>query len=337
MDWSNHLIKDFDNSSMSNSSINCNVKCPNVYLDPSAWPLWILAFFYCLLAVIGLLILRQTLNQNLEKSSFRNNFLIMQTLFCAMRLTFLVVNLPWRTLYLFMFYLCVPMLIEFVTFSLLVVFLLRCLLIMQGRVYLVTKYLYPGYGIVVSLLAGGVVGVSFLGMNTSSNQTEGYDKSTAFFSSTVFGILTLCGCGVGIKTHTTLMKIIKSEALRAKVVGLSFIISFYSFVFLGRTLWSVTYSFDVNIMQTYLNGLQSDSDLTNYYISFLVFYFIFEIIPTTFILHFLYNWIPREKIDHVINDDTNPANFRIPTPLRNPTTRDPLLPRGVISPSKTTP
>lgn len=303
MDWSNHLIKDFDNSSMSNSSINCNVKCPNVYLDPSAWPLWILAFFYCLLAVIGLLILRQTLNQNLEKSSFRNNFLIMQTLFCAMRLTFLVVNLPWRTLYLFMFYLCVPMLIEFVTFSLLVVFLLRCLLIMQGRVYLVTKYLYPGYGIVVSLLAGGVVGVSFLGMNTSR----------------------------------TLMKIIKSEALRAKVVGLSFIISFYSFVFLGRTLWSVTYSFDVNIMQTYLNGLQSDSDLTNYYISFLVFYFIFEIIPTTFILHFLYNWIPREKIDHVINDDTNPANFRIPTPLRNPTTRDPLLPRGVISPSKTTP
>jgi hypothetical protein len=90
------------------------------------------------------------------------------------------------------------------------------------------------------------------------------------------------------------------------------LLALYVVVFLARTLWSITYSADVNVLQarwlsvlpailslthtaqTQLNKLQKKDDLTHYYFWVFIFFTVFEIVPSTFLLLAFGHWSTRK-------------------------------------------
>lgn len=76
--------------------------------------------------------------------SFRSLFLLLQGLTSLYRGFFLTVQFKWHHFALMLTTYAIPIFLQFVTFSLLLLFLLRILLVMQGRSWHVKHILYPG-------------------------------------------------------------------------------------------------------------------------------------------------------------------------------------------------
>jgi len=186
-----------------------------------------------------------------------------------------------------------PIFLQFVTFSLLIVFLIKCLLSIQERGHLIHKVLYPSYVLLVIALGYFSWVVSRLAANAYN---EGEDSTTSeydlsYYASAVFGMLTLCVAITGYYTHRMLMRIVISEARHRQVIGVSYVIVMYCIIFTGRTVWSVTYILDKNYLQRLMNQWIKDKDATTYYASMLCFYLIFEILPTSYLLRCFWIWL----------------------------------------------
>ena len=90
-------------------------------------------------------------------------------------------------------------------FSLLIVFLIKCLLSIQERSHLIYKVLYPSYALLVVALG---YFSWFVSRQAATDYDNGEDKSgthfdygLSYYGSAVFGMLTLCVAITGYYTH----------------------------------------------------------------------------------------------------------------------------------------
>lgn len=205
----------------------------------------------------------------------------------------MTVQLQWSMFPLILTSYAVPIYLQFVTFSLLIVFLVRCLLVMRGRLRAVYTLLYPGYGVVLAA-AAAACGVTTYGCTVGGwKAPSGFDSGVAFFASAIFGSLSLCVAVAGYKTHRLLMRIIISEARLRKVRGVSHLVLVYFAVFISRTAYDLTYSFDVNAVQNLIAKYAKEHDYMSIYITRLVFYALLEVAPSVFLLRVFHQWLPR--------------------------------------------
>eukprot|EP00037_Helgoeca_nana_P014025 m.129888 g.129888 ORF g.129888 m.129888 type:complete len:199 (+) comp22351_c0_seq6:497-1093(+) len=162
-------------------------------------------------------------------------------------------------------------------FSLLLVFLAKCLLVMQERSYLVMRMLYPTY-LVLILGLGAACAVLSIDATQHDGDNAGFDQGVSRFSAITFGLLSvLIGC-TGYKTHQMIMKFVLSKQRRQQVLGVSHVIVVYFVVFISRALWSVCYILNANVLQSGMNDLQT-KDAMSYYWAVLAFYSMFEVSP----------------------------------------------------------
>jgi hypothetical protein len=183
----------------------------------------------------------------------------------------------------------VPIYIQFVTFSLLIVFLIKCLLSIKEQFTTIDRVLYPCYVLLLLGLGFGTYLFSHsaakeLNNGTSTHDAEhGFDHGVSYFAAVVFGLLTLCVGVTGLFTFRTLnIYIPKGSKRRAQVDVFSYISMMYFVVFLARAIWSLTYVFNKNGLQAKMNHwekLQTDAAQDAYYQSILIFYMFFEVLP----------------------------------------------------------
>lgn len=277
-------------SFVANQTVNCEFECPTISAYPHNPWLWILTILYATIAVASLLVMSRGRS---KMFSFRNVFLLMQSLLCIQRVIIFSVAFDWNLFTLLLIMYCLPIFIQFVTFSLLIVFLIKCLLVMQERAHLVKRYLYPSFAAVIVAIGIACVVVSYSAWqhsrDSSASSHHGFDQGVSQFAIVVFGVLTLFITVTGYKTHRLLMRFVLSEARRKQVSGVSYVVVVYCIIFCARAVWSLLYMLNDNSMQNRMNHLQQ-SDASSYYLSVLIFYLIFEILPTTFLLYSLYNW-----------------------------------------------
>eukprot|EP00053_Salpingoeca_punica_P010326 m.92936 g.92936 ORF g.92936 m.92936 type:complete len:305 (-) comp15348_c0_seq1:515-1429(-) len=270
-------------------AVNCTVECPNLQLTPGSWPLWLLVWLYAIVGAFLVMLLHQGRKGALF--SFRNVFLLLQVLFCVFRVCIFSFSFPWTYETLLLFANAFPLYWQFVTSSLLIVFMLKCLLTMREQPQLLHHVVYPIYG--VTLVAFAVIWIVIMFQTRRSEDgSAGYDHSVAFYSAILFGSLSLLTGLIGYRIHRLLMQIIVSETILDKVRGISYSVVLYTIVFTTRAIWAITYSAKVNRVQTFLNELQERSDMMAYYFSMLVFLFIFEIISLMYLLRVFWLWTP---------------------------------------------
>lgn len=156
--------------------------------------------------------------------------------------------------------------------------------------FLALYYRYPAYFSVLVLYAGGCIGLTYMSaMSQESNQA--FDKGTATYGTIVFGTLTFFVSVTGYKTHKMLMRFVLSEARRRQVLGVTYVIVVYCFVFFFRTLWDVLYVAGVNPLQKEMNSLIKANNKDEYLLATFGFFGFFEILPTIFLLFSLMRWV----------------------------------------------
>jgi len=276
------------------SQYTCRFKCPTLAEYPTEWSLWVLVVLYTGIALTSFVLLVRTS----KRRSFRNLFLTLQCVLCLLRTLTFVIKFPKEEENMFVLLLVTqttPIFLQFVTFSLLIVFLIKCLLSIQERSHLIYKVLYPSYALLVVALG---YFSWFVSRQAATDYDNGEDKSgthfdygLSYYGSAVFGMLTLCVAITGYYTHRMLMRIVISEARHRQVIGVSYIIVMYCIIFCGRTVWSVTYILDKNYLQHLMNQWISNGNATNYYASMLCFYLVFEILPTSYLLRCFWIWL----------------------------------------------
>eukprot|EP00040_Diaphanoeca_grandis_P027935 m.160170 g.160170 ORF g.160170 m.160170 type:complete len:339 (+) comp31172_c1_seq1:391-1407(+) len=269
---------------------NCSAVCPTVTANPTSPSLWVLTCFYGIIAILNALVM---FRGSSKMVSFRNVFLGMQCLLCLHRVIMFTVEFEWNMFTLLLVMYCYPIFLQFVTFSLLIVFLIKCLLVMKELNYMVARYLYPAFALISVAIGVACVCVSYAAYkqyySTSGRKHGGFDHGVSEFAIVVFGVLSLCISITGYKTHRLLMKFVLSEARRKQVSGVTYVVIVYCVIFFARSIWGTLYLFNCNPLQALMNRLEV-TDLEMYYFACLMFYSIFEILPTIFLLYSFYNW-----------------------------------------------
>jgi hypothetical protein len=227
-------------------TVNCTIECPNLHESPCSWPLWLLVLTY---AMVGCMLFYILFNGRLAGWTFRNVFLLMQASFCAYRVCIFSFSFPWTFETLLLFANAFPLYWQFVTSSLLIIFMIKCLLTMREQTWLLYHVVYPVYGVLLAAFGSFWIIIMIKTREkdeTTDGKKSGYDHSVAFYSAILFGTLSLVTGLVGYNIHKLLMRIIVSETILHKVRGISYLVVMYTLVFMIRTVWAITYSADVN-------------------------------------------------------------------------------------------
>eukprot|EP00050_Salpingoeca_kvevrii_P000826 m.156945 g.156945 ORF g.156945 m.156945 type:complete len:311 (+) comp10223_c0_seq2:178-1110(+) len=284
-----HLWGDHDDT----CEVDCRSMCPTIEAYPTAWPLWLLAFLYYALLIYAIVLLFRAKSQ--QNMSLRVAFLVLQAIFCFLRALHLTIHFDWSFEVLIFFAGALPMIIQFVTMSLLVIFMIKCLLLAIERQDLLYKLVYPVYAFVlVAVAASSGVFVGYACRN-EPHSGKGYDRGLSFFSALVFGILAIVTGIVGYFTQRTLMRVILNHHMRDKVVGASRVIVVYFITFLLRAFWNIAYSFGFNALQHGVEDLAQSHRWTELYVVHLSFFGFFEVLPTVYLFYNLRSWCPRGR------------------------------------------
>lgn len=271
--------------------VDCEFECPTIQAYPTNVWLWCLTVLYGIVAIASIIVMMKGTSRMV---SFRNVFLGMQAMLCLQRVIVFSVEFDWNLFTLLLVMYCLPIFFQFVTFSLLIVFLIKCLLVMQERGHLVKRYLYPTFTLIVLGLGGACFFVSYNSWKEENDSydeslNKGFDQGVTKFAVAVFGVLTFCIAITGYKAHRMLMRFVLSEARQRQVSGVSWVVTIYCFIFCVRALWSLLYMLNDNWLQNKMNGLQQNN-AHMYYLTILIFYLVFELLPTSFLLWSLHRW-----------------------------------------------
>eukprot|EP00039_Didymoeca_costata_P024052 m.9089 g.9089 ORF g.9089 m.9089 type:complete len:340 (-) comp4007_c0_seq1:2034-3053(-) len=298
---------------VSSNNSTCMFKCPTLMDYPVSWQLWILVVSYFFIAIASMILARK----HKQKLSFRHMFLYLQSFLCVLRTVIFTVRFKGEEEHMFPTLLVtetLPIFIQFVIFSLLIVFLIKVLLAMQEKSHLTYRLLYPGYVVLIAIL--GVTSVLFAYITNKKRNEDKFDGEEAYYGAIAFGVLSLCISVTGWKTHRTLMKIVLSEARQRQIVGVSYVVAMYSFVFLLRTVWNATSIFDQNWFQNKLYEYQQLHMQEDYYIGLLIFYMVFEVMPMIFLLRCFWVWLrPRPETASRYNSHSRMGSRGMDEPL----------------------
>lgn len=223
--------------------------------------------------------IRSTLFFNFKATSFRSVFFILAfvaTMYRAM-INFVCFN-PWEKFWLIYLGLALPVLLQFIMFSLLILFLAKSHLMITGQEHRIKYGLYPAYSALLLLVTGALIPFC-VWISTKDIETDNYDDDLGLFIAGLFGGTAIALAIYGYLTHRTLVLIALSEKKRRKIRRLMITIMFYCMVFIARAVWNITKYFNVNELQDLMSDWLEDSP-AYYYSSYLVFYALVEVLPT---------------------------------------------------------
>eukprot|EP00730_Choanoeca_flexa_P000974 TRINITY_DN10423_c0_g1_i1.p1 TRINITY_DN10423_c0_g1~~TRINITY_DN10423_c0_g1_i1.p1 ORF type:complete len:320 (+),score=42.10 TRINITY_DN10423_c0_g1_i1:110-1069(+) len=306
------LASHASSSNHTTSRVECRTMCPNIEQFPTQWPLWLIVIFYALVLIGSTIIL---FRGKIRRAMFRTALLSLQMVVCIIRIVVFSFEFHWQLDGLLMIAYSVPILLQFITSSILAVFLARCWFIMRDRPRAV-PWLYFGTVVVwLALVTALFLFYYFCHNGCGSSAQSGFDHPVAFLSSVVFGLLTVAIFLAAWQMRRMLNKFILTEAMLRELHMVTKLLALFVIVFLARTLWSITYSADANVLQTKLNQLQDREDLTQYYFWVCIFFTFFEIIPATVLLWTFAHWSSRKvarlelEANGKVNEPTERTNL----------------------------
>eukprot|EP00051_Salpingoeca_urceolata_P007224 m.95744 g.95744 ORF g.95744 m.95744 type:complete len:369 (-) comp15162_c1_seq1:47-1153(-) len=273
-----------------NHTVDCRVTCPTVMMFPHSAPLWTLNALYVALALLCVRVVFHDPHPRL--SSFRAGVLWLLCFGSCFRVFTYTVKLRWTHFHLMLWMYAFPIFLQYLTFSLLTLFLIKCLMMMQNRAQSLRRVVYPAYVCLSLSIFGACVGFSWWS-GEEHLEDHGVDYRISFFSTIVFTMLTLGFGIIGYKTHALLLRIIVSDHLRRKVVGISWLCVMYFGVNCFRMLYAILYMVKTNPIQNLANKLQKHKSPTAYYWLMLSFYLVVEILPGLVTVLKFWRWVPK--------------------------------------------
>lgn len=219
----------------------------------------------------------------------------------------------WSFYCLIFFYLILPIYLQFVTFTLLIVFFQKCLLVIRKQADMVRSYLYPAYqslcGVLLlfCILVAGVItwkAPVYSDKDSNARQKEAtreFDKESSLYTSISYFTLVLLVCLYGLKVYRVLSTVAISERKRQKVNIFIFMSCIFTVVFFLRALWGMTYFFSVNPVMNY----SARSSTGAYYTAMMLFYFVAEVLPTLMIVIVFHVFLRENSEDRTsLNSDS---------------------------------
>ncbi|KAJ5080303.1 tobamovirus multiplication protein 1-like isoform x1 [Anaeramoeba ignava] len=168
-----------------------------------------------------------------------------------------------------------PQFLQFVTFSLLAIFLAQRTLQFEGKEK-IFKIVLKIYIVVIILLFIACIVLSVL----AAKFNDKFQNHVATFSGIIFGILVILMIIIGTHTFRTL-RFFKSLSKKSKIRIRLYIILFtiYAVIFLLRTIWDLLIIFNGNTLNNSLDHWAQNHD-DRFYTGIFYWYFGFEIIPS---------------------------------------------------------
>jgi len=263
-------------------------------LGKGQWQLYVLSSLYFITGAYSLfqLIYRR---MNALRASFRTFFFLLCT--CTMWYRSILVFFPFHfrehSTLVFLTTL-LPLFLQFLTFSLLIIFLAKCVYTIYRNEREMYYRVYPVYGalVIILLILCIIMSVTYRPLEVENQRF--FDRSLALYSAVVFGILTILVAIYGYKTYRVLVKVEGFYTYKKSVRGFVFVIILYTLVFIARVIWNMTYFFNINILQiTFSNW--SETNYSAYLSSYLGFYLIMEVIPTLAVVSTFQSVLPRRR------------------------------------------
>lgn len=293
--------------------MDCTYWCPSA-IGQDVWQLYVLSISYMMIMVLILTMFGTEVYKgdyrSIYPSSFKNLLLYTSLVFVVMRAVLFLLPFKYNVFSLVLLNVNMPMFLQFFTFSLLVLFLIKCQLIIHKAKEAWTRYLYTGYVIFIFVTFGVVVfGSYLLSEGIAEKMLSGnftviptpskadvvhgnggsIDSSLSIWTSCAFTSLVLIVGGMGFNTYRMTRKIALSERKRHQVTRFMRLVVIYFGTFLFRSVWNILNVFDVNPLQNWIIQKQHDSvtlgtDLEGVFSVLLTFYLLLEVVPTTLLV-----------------------------------------------------
>jgi hypothetical protein len=210
-------------------------------------------------------------------------------------------------LYLMSFFL--PVYLMYWTFSLLVLFVIKCLFVIHDKEARIKTCLYPAYHTMQFLLLAICVLVSYLlGVKWKRETRHGnkdlnasWDQDPSLYVAFLYGMLTVVGAYYSYRCYE-LVKMAQALGLtgsqrrrREKLQRFLLLLPIFFVIFLLRALWGILYYFGSNPVQKVIGNWIEKKDTPSFNFAFLVFYAVFEIIPETLVIVLFSRNIPSHS------------------------------------------
>eukprot|EP00048_Salpingoeca_helianthica_P005667 m.90271 g.90271 ORF g.90271 m.90271 type:complete len:310 (-) comp13685_c2_seq3:198-1127(-) len=278
----------------------CRVSCPTLMAEPEQWALWVIVCMFSFVLVLSLIFLVGTRHQGL--TSFKSMFLLLQILGSGLRVLFFSVALPWTFLSLHLLNVMLPIYVQFVTISLLVVFMWKYVLEQSNQTHLVTKTLYPVAGVTFALLGVVCVMYAYIANRLRRTEDEG-DRLLSVLFAFIFALSAVCLSVVTHRVIAMMKKLPFSAAKQRKMTTVTYMFMLYITLLALRSLWNALRAAGLNALQNQMNNVSERTDLSTYYACVLAFFFFFEFFPAMCLLWMLFSWLPPGR-KSVLNHST---------------------------------
>lgn len=291
------------------------VMCPTA-IGSGAWQMYVAAALYAMCGLFAVYELFRSLCAHSQTLwSFRSAFFGLCALTMLGRGFLITVPLgPWLAFNLMFFVLMLPIYLQCLTFSLLIVFLARAVLVLRGRSEYVRKYLYPIYtSVVVAFFA---INILFAWLAATKWRIDlkrsDFDQNMSIFWFIEFATILLTGAYSAYETFRILHGSLLDQTKRRRV-KLLFALSITFFVlYLFRTIYDILYYFGHNPLQSAIGiWVESDSavDRQYFFTAFLLFYTITEILPAFVVIVVIRKALPsRTNTNRSVNNRAHDGN-----------------------------
>jgi len=265
----------------------------NRYLIPSAmqdnaWQLWLLSMLYLLIGVVALAGFVQSVR--FKGTYFRASFLCVSSGMCLMRgLLTLISYSNWQQhmFWLYLLNLFLPVYLQFWTFSLLVLFVRKCLYIIADQEIKIHSWtFYPLFHFVQGVLFTVCVIVSYeLSRTYHSADADTWDREPTLYVAILYGLLSLFGTVYSYKCYQMLAIAAPSADRKRQLRKFYVLIPMYLTLFALRSSWNLLYYAGANPAQDMISRFIRDQEETKFNWAFLAFYSIVEVIPSGVVVY----------------------------------------------------
>jgi hypothetical protein len=274
------------------------IMCPTA-VETQAWELILLALLYYSVGLFAVYeLFRSVCKHTHTLLSFRSAFFALSALTMLGRGFLVTVPLgPWLAFNMMFFVFMMPIFVQCLTFSLLIVFLARAILVLRGRGEWVRRFLYPGYAFAITVFF--VCNVVFAWLASSRWRTElnpsDFDQSMSIFWFSEFGTILATGAYSAFSTYRILHGSLLDQTKRRRVKLLFALSLVFFLLYLFRTIYDILYFFGHNPLQSAIgNWIHDDtaSDHEYFRLALLFFYSLTEVLPTFLVITVIRKALP---------------------------------------------